>query len=125
MSKNFVILVWITTIGSIMWLLSKAKPESLLADWFNYIVLLVTAIFAGHILIKLISFPSHLSQWKSLSKMVFPFFTGVICLACGVVFSATNFLGNQWVGFGLSVFGMVYYSLALARFERLYKQLDV
>lgn len=124
MFKNIAVAIWILTIGSLLWLLGKANPVSLFLDWVNYITILVTGIFAGNALSRMITIPSSAPEWKSLSKMAFAFYVGILCVVVGVLFSATKFLGSQWPGFPLALFGICYYQLVLSRVGFLYKKLS-
>ncbi|MCS4307294.1 hypothetical protein M2404_001621 [Rheinheimera pacifica] len=123
MSKQIVMATWVITISSLLWLLSKAKPECLFFDWLNYLTILVVGIFAGNALSKMHSTHKSKPQWAALMKLILPFYVGVACIICGVLFSATNFLGSQWPGFFLAIFGIVFYQIVLTKADFFYRQL--
>ncbi|ELI5391873.1 TPA: hypothetical protein ACMDP0_004736 [Vibrio parahaemolyticus] len=125
MSKYIVITAWFFSMGSLLWLLSKSEPSSLLMDWFHYMFTLFSGIFGGNALIKMINTPRQSQYWEALRKLIVPFYVGIIALIAGVFFAAQNVGGSEWVGVILSFVGISFYYYILARVDHFYKMLTI
>lgn len=123
--KEVVVGMWILATGSYLWFMSKAEPQSLLADWFIFIFTLFSAAFAGDILIKLLKVRWCERQWSDLAGLGVLFFLGIAIILAGISLSAMEALGSAWPGFIVALLGIPYFYWVLHRIEQKFRQLSV
>ncbi len=122
--KNIVLGLWILTMGSVLWLLSKASPSSIVMDWFLFIFILFVGAYSGDILIRMSKINWSRPYWKELAGLGILFILGVVIILFGIVLSAINALGNPWFGFVIAIIGLIYFYNVLGRIEIKYRQLS-
>ena len=122
--KQVVVSRWILSSGSIIWFLSKAEPESIFMDWFNFIFILFFGAFSGDAFLKMINIPWYRKQWNDIAGLALLFCLGIVIVLIGIVISASNFLGSQIPGLLIAVAGIIYFNILLTRLETRYRQLN-
>jgi hypothetical protein len=80
-------------------------------------------VFAGDALIKMTKVSKFRKQWGALAGLGVLSISSIVIIFFGAFISAIELLDNQWIGFVVAVFGIIYFYFLLSRIEVKYRQL--